>query len=58
MGLSVMSEVYRAACERRSAACTEISRQSWYHVRHLAQWKIIYVYLYVDTFQFTRTSQR
>ena len=27
MGLSVMSEVYRAACERRSAVCTGISRQ-------------------------------
>ena len=27
MGLSVMSKIYCAACERRSAACTEIARQ-------------------------------
>ncbi len=27
MGLSVMSKAYRAACERWSAACMEISRQ-------------------------------
>ncbi len=27
MGLSVMSKVYRASCERQSAACAEISRQ-------------------------------
>ncbi len=35
MGLSVMSKVYRAACESRSAACMEISRQPCYLILRL-----------------------